>query len=67
VLRASVAIAVIACASVANAAPRSVRGVVLSAETGRIVVGATVLTDRGEVAVTDLDGYFAISVSDHDR
>ncbi len=63
-LRASVAIAVIACASVAIAAPRSVRGVVSSAETGRLVIGATVLTDRGEVAVTDLDGYFSITVNE---
>lgn len=65
--RASVAIAVVAYAGVAEAAPRSVSGVVTSSESGRFIVGATVLTDRGEVAVTDNDGYFTIVVSDTDR
>jgi hypothetical protein len=46
---------------------RVVRGLVISADTGRAIVGATVLTDRGEVATTDLDGYFEIIVGERDR
>src|SRR5689334_21405625 len=46
----------------AHAEPRIVRGVVTAAETGRFVIGATVLTDRGDVAVTDADGYFSVTI-----
>src|SRR5690242_1932470 len=41
--------------------PRVVQGVVTSAESGRFVVGATVLTEHGDIAVTDNDGYFTIT------
>lgn len=66
-MRANIAIAIVAFAGVAEAAPRVVRGVVSANETGRVINGATVLTDRGEVAVTDSDGFFAITVTDQDR
>src|SRR5687768_6222301 len=58
------AIAALALAHAATAAPRVVRGVVTAQETGRVVVGATVLTDRGDIAFTDSDGYFAITLAD---
>jgi hypothetical protein len=57
-----VAFAIALTTRTAHAAPRVVRGVVMAADTGRFVVGATVLTDRGDVAVTDADGYFAVSI-----
>src|SRR3954468_949366 len=46
---------------------RVVRGVVTHESSSTPVAGATVLTDRGEIAVTDIDGYFAIPVSRTDR
>ena len=58
------AIAAIALAQPASAAPRVVRGVVTAQETGRVVVGATVLKDRGDVAITDADGYFSVTLAD---
>lgn len=51
----------------AAAAPRTVKGVVVREETARPVVGASVLSDRGEIAITDDDGYFALVVRDGDR
>ncbi len=56
------AIALFSSSRIAVAEPRVVRGVVTSAETGRFVVGATVLTERGDVAVTDNDGFFEVSI-----
>jgi hypothetical protein len=51
-------------ASVAEAAPaRVVRGQVMVQGSTRPVIGATVYTDRGEIATTDLDGYFALEVA----
>ena len=46
---------------------RLVRGVVTRGSSTTPVAGATVLTDRGEIAVSDIDGYFAISVAPADR
>ena len=66
-LRALVAIAIVAIAGVVDAAPRTVRGVVTAVGSTRPIVGATVLTEQGELAVTDLDGYFAIAVAPTDR
>ena len=66
--RALVAIAITAIAAGnVDAAPRVVRGVVTPAGSGRPIAGATVLTERGELAVTDIDGYFTISVAPTDR
>jgi len=66
-VRAFVAIAVVASVAVADAAPRVVRGVVTVAKSTKPIAGATVLTERGELAVTDLDGYFSIAVTPADR
>lgn len=43
------------------------RGVISAAETGRLLLGATVFAERGDVAVTDADGYFEIVVGVRDR
>lgn len=53
--------------SIAMAAPRVIRGVVYERGTTNPVGGANVLTDRGAIAVTDVDGYFSIDVGDADR
>ena len=69
-IRALGAIAVVVSVGVAAAAPaqpRVVRGVVTAAGSGRPIVGAAVLTERGELAVTDADGYFAVAVTAADR
>jgi len=50
---------------VARADVRVVRGVVASGP--KPIVGATVLGERGELATTDLDGYFTLSVDTRDR
>jgi len=44
-----------------------VRGVVTRAGTNQPIAGASVLTERGAIAVTDVDGYFAIEVGTADR
>lgn len=67
VIRALVAIAIVTIAGVVDAKPRTVRGVVTIAGSTRPIVGATVLTEQGELAVTDLDGYFTIPVTPRDR
>ncbi|MEO8703238.1 MAG: carboxypeptidase-like regulatory domain-containing protein, partial [Kofleriaceae bacterium] len=52
-------------AGVAVAAPaRNVRGVITREGTITPVAGASVLSERGDIAVTDVDGYFTISVDD---
>ncbi len=61
-MRVGVAIAILAYASVTVAEPSVVRGVVTAKATARPVVGATVFTERGDVAVTDNDGYFSLTV-----
>jgi outer membrane receptor protein involved in Fe transport len=67
VLRALTAIAIVVAAGSVEAAPRVVRGVIIAAKTGRPIAGATVLSEQGELAVTDLDGYFTIPVVPADR
>lgn len=53
-------------AGVAVAAPaRVVRGVVV--HDGRGIAGVSVLSERGAIAVTDVDGYFTIEVGRADR
>lgn len=81
-IRALAAIAVVAGVGIATAAPdtavvhpriaqrpdsRVVRGVITVAGSTKPVAGATVLTERGELAVADLDGYFTIAVTATDR
>lgn len=43
---------------------REIDGVVTSAETGRPLEGVTVMTEQGDIAVTDHDGYFKIAVTE---
>ncbi len=58
---------VVASVGIAEADPRIVRGVVSVAKSTKPIAGATVLTEHGELAVTDLDGYFSIAVAAADR
>lgn len=60
-------IAVALVASPAAAQPGTLRGVVMARDSGRFVFGATILTDRGDVAVTDSDGYFVLAITPADR
>jgi hypothetical protein len=63
-----VAAALVCLCSTAAADPsRVVRGVVTHADSAIPIAGATVFADRGEIALTDIDGYFAISVPAADR
>ncbi|MGE5184839.1 MAG: TonB-dependent receptor plug domain-containing protein [Acidobacteriota bacterium] len=69
-----VLVVIAACVAVADAAParperpeRVVHGVVMEQGTTRPIVGATIYTDRGELATSDADGYFAIDVTADDR
>ncbi len=66
-IRALIVIAIVTIAGVVDAAPRTVRGVVTAVGSTRPIVGATVLTDHGELAVTDTDGYLAIAVAPGDH
>jgi hypothetical protein len=60
------ALAVVACvASVADAAPREVRGVVTRGE-HRPIAGATVYTEHGAITTTDVDGYFVLATDDRE-
>ncbi|MBA3819389.1 MAG: TonB-dependent receptor [Deltaproteobacteria bacterium] len=55
-------------AGVAAAAPAGiVRGVVTQEGSTQPITGASVLAERGAIAVTDVDGYFAIAVAQGDR
>ncbi|HEY5934354.1 MAG TPA: hypothetical protein VIU61_06965, partial [Kofleriaceae bacterium] len=54
-------------AGVAEAAPRILRGVVARIGAQRPIAGASVLTDRGAIAVTDIDGFFTIEIQPADR
>lgn len=63
-MRLAVAIVVLA-AGLAEAAPRTVRGVVV--HDARPIGGASVLSERGAIATTDVDGYFTIELTDRDR
>lgn len=51
-------------ASLADAAPRVVRGVV--SHDRRPIAGASILTDRGAIAVTDVDGFFTIETAERE-
>ncbi len=53
--------------STAFASPRVIRGVVYERGTTHPIAGASVLTERGAIAVTDIDGYFALEIGDADR
>lgn len=65
-VRLAAAALVLCTAGVADAAPaRTVRGVVV--HDGRAIAGASVLSERGAIAATDVDGYFAIEVGEKDR
>jgi len=50
-----------------KSAPRVVHGVVTAHDSTKPIVGATVLTEHGELAVTDGDGYFTIDIAQGDR
>ena len=52
---------------VAVAAPRTLKGVVARIGSPRPIAGASVLTDRGAIAVSDLDGFFTIEITTADR
>ena len=65
-MRAAIAV-VCLCGTAAADPSRLVRGVVTHAGSANPVAGATILTDRGEIAVSDIDGYFAITVTPADR
>ncbi|MCW5801118.1 MAG: TonB-dependent receptor [Deltaproteobacteria bacterium] len=58
---------VIATAGSAAAAPRELRGIVTREGEIDPIAGATVLTDHGAIAVSDLDGFFTIVVDTGDR
>ena len=63
----AIALSLVVTAGVAVAGPaRTVRGVVIRDGTPTPIAGASVLTDRGEIAVTDVDGYFALEVAQGD-
>lgn len=75
-LRVVVALVALTCvlaglAITAAAAPvgavRIVRGVVTQARSPTPIAGASVLTEHGDIATTDLDGYFTISVPASER
>jgi hypothetical protein len=55
------------CGLAAAAPLRTVRGVVTQEHSPLPIAGATVLGERGDIAVTDLDGYFTLSVEPTDR
>lgn len=58
---------VIASSAVAIADSRTLRGVVTEHGSPTPIAGATVLTHDGAVAVTDLDGYFVLAITEADR
>ncbi|MBA3456352.1 MAG: TonB-dependent receptor [Deltaproteobacteria bacterium] len=65
---ATVAFAIVfAISGTALAAPRTIRGVVTEQGSPTPIEGASVLGERGDIAVTDLDGYFTIIIDDRDR
>ena len=47
----------LALAEAAWAAPRTIRGVVVESGSPKPIEGASVLSDRGDIATTDVDGY----------
>ena len=49
------------------AAPRTIRGVVVERGSPTPIEGASVLSERGDIATTDVDGYFTLIVTDRER
>ena len=66
-IAASIVIVAAAVSAAAAQPTRVVRGVVVRDGTPTPISGASVLTERGEIAITDIDGYFAIAVTAKDR
>ncbi len=64
---AAVVVLLLALGATAAAAPRTIRGVVIEKGTPDPIEGASVLGERGDIAVTDIDGYFTLIVDDRDR
>ena len=62
-----VAVGIVVMATLAHAAPRSVHGVVLVAHSPDPIAGAAVLTEHGELAATDADGFFTLALDPRDR
>lgn len=62
------ALLVLAPAIVAADSKRAVvRGVIIREGTPTPIAGASVLTDRGAIAISDVDGYFALEVGPEDK
>jgi hypothetical protein len=66
-MRVVVLVVLLLLTGVADAAPRILRGVVARIGAQRPIAGASVLTDRGAIAVTDIDGFFTIEIQTTDR
>jgi len=58
---------VLVLAGAALAAPRTIRGVVTEQGSPSPIAGASVLSERGDIAVTDIDGYFALAIGERER
>ncbi len=57
----------LAFAATAVAAPRTLRGVVIAADSATPITGASVLVERGDIAVTGIGGTFTLVVDEHAR
>ena len=64
-MRVAIVVGLVALATLAEAAPRVARGVVLVGNSP--VAGATILTEHGDVAATDADGYFTLTLDPRDH
>nr|MBA3540850.1 TonB-dependent receptor [Deltaproteobacteria bacterium] len=63
-----IVVCVVGSVGVVQAAPaRTLRGVVTVEHNGSPIAGASVFTDRGEIAITDADGYFSLPITARDR
>ncbi|MCX5748111.1 MAG: TonB-dependent receptor plug domain-containing protein, partial [Proteobacteria bacterium] len=60
-------VSLVSAAGVARAAPRELRGVVVDEVSGLPLAGVSVFTERGEIVVTDVDGFFALTIHERDR
>ncbi len=60
-------VAIVALATVAQAAPIAVRGVVLVAHSPQPIAGAAILTDHGELTASDSDGFFTVVLDPRDH
>ena len=61
------AVGLVVAAHVATAAPRAVHGVVLVARSPSPIAGAAVLTEHGDLAATDADGFFTLALDPRDH